>query len=398
MYNCRIESYICTTMIKREMTTLLRTGVREMPVVTITGPRQSGKTTLVRETLPKYGYVNLERKDLREEALADPVGMLERLGDKVILDEVQHAPDLLSYIQVRVDEKRKNGQYVLTGSQNLLLLEKVSQSLAGRTHVLHLLPLSARELHRAGLLDNDPWAWVHKGGYPAMAAGPARRGNWLQSYIETYVQRDVRQVLNVQDLDRFGRFITLCAARTGQLWNQGSVATELGVDATTINRWLSLLQSSYIVFKLQPHHRNYNKRLVKTPKLYFHDTGLACNLLGIPSPSALALHWMKGPLLENAIMADRLKARYNAGLAPGLSFWRDNHGHEIDLLEEGNPMHAVEVKAGSTLTTDMRAGLEWYRDLTGEAPRCTLVYLGDVSSTRNGIAVANWRKFLTGKA
>lgn len=316
----------------------------------------------------------------------------------MILDEVQHAPDLLSYIQVRVDEKRRNGVYVLTGSQNLLLLEKVSQSLAGRSYVLHLLPLSARELLRAGLLGEDPWAWVHKGGYPAMATGRVRKGNWLQSYIETYVQRDVRQVLNVQDLDRFGRFITLCAARTGQLWNQSSVSTELGVDATTVQRWLSLLQSSYIVFKLQPHHRNYNKRLVRTPKLYFHDTGLACSLLGIPSPKDLAMHWMKGPLLENAIVVDRLKARYNAGLAPGLSFWRDNHGHEIDLLEEGNPMHAIEVKAGSTLSAEMRAGLEWYRDLAGGNTRCTLVYLGDVRSTRDGITVVKWKDFLAGNS
>ena len=383
-------------MIKREMATLLRAGVREMPVVTITGPRQSGKTTLVRETLSSYKYVNLEQKDLREEALADPLGLLERLGHKVIFDEVQNAPGLLSYIQVRVDEKRRKGQYVLTGSQNLLLLEKVSQSLAGRTYVQHLLPLSARELNKAKLLTDDPWEWVHKGGYPTLYETRSRRGNWHQGYLETYVQRDVRQVLNVQDLDRFGRFITLCASRIGQLWNQSSVATELGVDGTTVNRWLSLLKSSYIAFKLPPYHRNYSKRLVKTPKLYFYDTGLACSLLGIRTPQELELHWMKGPLLENAIVVDRMKGHFNVGDAPNLFFWRDKHGREVDLIEEGNPVHAIEVKAGRTLNAPMREGLDWFRDLAEPTPKATLVYLGDLRSTREGITTVNWKRFLTG--
>ena len=389
--------------ILRAQSPLLRRGIAEMPIVTLMGPRQSGKTTLARSTVPEWTYVNLEQLDVRARAIEDPRGFLEQLGKGVILDEVQHAPDLLSYIQVRVDELGGNGHYLLTGSHNLLMLRQVSQSLAGRTYIHELLPLSAAELHGAGLLPDAVDDWIFRGGYPRLyeetsdAAGPRNPVPWLLSYIQTYIERDVRQVIDLRNVDRFGKFLQIAAGRIGQLWNQTSVANDVGVDAMTINSWLNVLQASYIVFRLQPHHQNFTKRLVKTPKVYFHDTGLACALLGLRNKEELATHWARGVLFENAVIADRIKAAYNKGDRPQVYFWRDKHGHEVDLLEEGTRRQVVELKSASTLNNAMFDGLANYRKLYGGDADYSVVYTGPFSTARDDMKAMNWREFVLGE-
>lgn len=383
-------------MLPREQGPLLKRGVSEMPIVTLMGPRQSGKTTLVRHQFPGWAYVNLEQLDLRGQAIADPRGFLDRLGKGVILDEVQHAPDLLSYIQVRVDELGGNGHYILTGSHNLLMLRQVSQSLAGRTYIQELLPLSATELLAARLLPGPVDEWIFRGGYPRLYGPGIDPSSWLLSYIQTYIERDARQVLDLRNLDHFAKFLRIAAGRIGQLWNQAAVANEVGVDAMTINSWMNVLVTGYIVFKLQPHHENFTKRLVKSPKLYFHDTGLACALLGLRKAEDLAAHWARGALFENAILADRIKSAYNKGHRPDLYFWRDSRGLEVDLLEDGPRRQLIELKSASTLHPAMFEKLGKYRKLYNRDADYTLVYDGPHDGERDGIRFLNWRSFLTG--
>jgi predicted AAA+ superfamily ATPase len=378
----------------RDQAHLLLKGVAEMPVVTLMGPRQAGKTTLARDVLPEWSYVNLEQLDHRTQAIEDPVGFLDHYGPQLIIDEVQHAPDLLSYIQVRVDELGGNGHYVLTGSHNLMLLRQVSQSLAGRTYIQELLPLSAAELDAAGLLPDNVDQWIFRGGYPRLYEQPRDPAPWLLSYIQTYVERDVRQVIDLRNVSLFSKFIQIAAGRIGQLWNQASVATEVGVDANTINSWMSVLETSYIVFKLQPHFENFTKRLVKSPKLYFSDTGLACALLGLQTPDDLARHWARGALFENAIIVDRYKAALNKGRRPNLYFWRDSHGVEIDLLEDGPTRKLTEIKSGSTITSAMFNSLHKYRELYPRKVECALVYSGSDGPPRDGIRVLNWKQYM----
>lgn len=373
---------------------MLLKSVAEMPVVTLMGPRQAGKTTLARSVLPGWTYVNLEQLDHRTHATEDPLGFLDHHGRQVIIDEVQHAPDLLSYIQVRVDEQGGNGHYVLTGSHNLMLLRQVSQSLAGRTYIQELLPLSAAELHGAGLLPDDVDHWIFRGGYPRLYEQQRDPAPWLLSYIQTYVERDVRQVIDLRHVGLFSKFIQIAAGRIGQLWNQASVATEVGVDAMTINSWMSVLETSYIVFKLQPHYENFSKRLVKSPKLYFTDTGLACALLGLQGPEELALHWARGALFENALIVDRLKALRNAGRRPNLYFWRDSHGLEVDLLEDGPTRRLTEIKSSTTTTASMFTSLRKYRALYPREAECTVVYAGTDGAPRDEVRVLNWKSYV----
>jgi predicted AAA+ superfamily ATPase len=382
--------------IQRTQGPLLRQGIAEMPIVTLMGPRQSGKTTLARQELPDWTYVNLEQLDMRDRAIQDPRGFLEQYGKRVILDEIQHAPDLLSYIQVRVDELGGNGHYVLTGSHNLLMLRQVSQSLAGRTYIQVLLPLSATELGTAGLLPQELDEWIFKGGYPRLYEQARDPVPWLLSYIQTYIERDARQVIDLRNVDLFGKFLQIAAGRIGQLWNQSSVATEVGVDAMTINSWMNVLVTSYVVFKLQPHHENFTKRVVKSPKLYFHDTGLACALLGMRKAEDLSLHWARGALYENAIIADRMRSAYNKGDRPNQYFWRDNHGMEVDLLEDGPRRHLIELKSASTPGASMFKGLAKYRELYAREADYTLVHNGPHESERDGMRAMNWRPFLIG--
>ena len=366
-------------MVTRELIADIQKMAKKMPVISITGPRQSGKTILSQSAFPEYPYLNLERPEIRELAMRDPRALLEEHSDGVIVDEAQYAPKLFSYVQVQTDADRKPGRFILTGSQNFLLMEKISQSLAGRTAIYHLLPFSISELQSAGLLAPDYESQILKGFYPRIYnAGlePARFHSWYQ---QTYLDRDARQLQNIKDLRTFQMFIRLCAGRIGQTLNYATLSNDAGIDVKTVKQWLSVLETSFIIFLLQPYHRNYRKRLVKSPKLYFHDTGLACYLLGIETREQLVTHHHKGFLFENFVIAELRKRAFNKGATPEVAYWRDNTGHEIDcILERAGKPIAIETKAGKTFNSDMLSGLTWFGDIA-EIPESQrfLVYGGE---------------------
>lgn len=373
--------------------TLLRLS-QSFPVVAITGPRQSGKTTLARSFFADKAYVSLEDPVERAFATSDPRGFLARFESGAIFDEAQRWPDIFSHLQGLVDADRTPGRFVLTGSQQFGLLSGVSQSLAGRVGLTRLLPLSIDELptptrSAAKRLDG----LLQMGGYPQLHAQKIDANDWFASYIATYVERDVRQVLNVKDISTFQRFLRLCAGRTGQLLNLNALAGETGISHTTARAWMSVLESSDLVYLLPPYHRNFGKRLVKTPKLYFLDTGLACWLLGIRSPEVLALHPSRGAIFETWVVSEFIKARFNRGLPLDLYFWRDNNGLEADLLfEVGTQLQAVEIKSGQTITQDfVRAGQATMRIAGDESLPPWLVYGGDESYERSGIRMVAWQ-------
>ena len=384
-------------MIPRLLAPFLKRDAGLYPVVTLTGPRQSGKTTLAKAAFPDHAYVTLEEPDTRAFAREDPRGFLARHAGPVVVDEAQRVPDLLSYLQTEVDRNPAPGRFVLTGSQNLLLMEKVSQTLAGRSAILHLLPFSRAELERQAQADPgappelfanresrlDPWTAIHTGFYPPVHDRGIPAQVWLQDYLSTYVERDVRVLLNVGDLETFERFVKLCAGRIGQLLNASSLASDAGVSVDTARRWLSVLKTSFLVFLLPPHHRNFNKRVIRSPKLYFHDTGLACLLLGIRTVEQLSSHSSRGALFENHVVSEVAKAYWNHRRTPPLYFWRDQTGHEVDLLiEEGGSLFPVEIKSGSTVAGDMFGSLAWWTALAGgEAGEPTLVHGGVDSYT-----------------
>ena len=381
-------------MIPRAAASLLDEVRVGYPVITITGPRQSGKTTLARAAFPEKPYVSLESPDEREFAATDPRGFLARWPEGAILDEVQHVPALLSWIQTDVDLAGQMGRYVLTGSQNFSLLAHVTQSLAGRSTLVQLLPLSIQELVNADRLPDRLDAMLLRGGYPALYARSLNPTRWLADYTMSYLERDVRQITKVQDLSTFQRFLRLCAGRTGQLLNLSNLAQETGVAQSTARAWLSVLEASYIVFLLPPHYRNLGKRLVKTPKLYFLDTALAASLMGVQNEAQLAVHPLRGALFETLIVGEFLKARFNQGLPSNLFFWRDNVGLEVDLLLDEPPgMHPVEIKSAATVTDDLFRGLRRWLAVAGDAaamPR--LVCASPDSYTRSGVAVRPWQQ------
>lgn len=395
-------------MIKRALDPVLRKAARQYPVVTLTGPRQSGKTTLVKTAFPKHRYVSLEDPDQQAFALEDPRGFLDQFTERAILDEVQRAPLLFSYIQTLVDEKGSPGRFILTGSHNFLLLQSISQSLAGRCAILHLLPLSLSELQgrKAFPLSKvgfglprgkqtaplDVMETLFRGFYPRIHDKGLDPGDWLRNYYLTYVQRDVREIVNVGDVDAFGRFLGLCAGRNGQLLNLSSLANDCGITHTTAKRWISILDASFLAILLRPHHRNFNKRLTKSPKLYFLDTGLVCYLLRIRSPEALLLHASRGGIFESFVISEFLKNALNHGEEPDLYFWRDSAGHEIDvILDCGDTLIPVEIKSGKTVVRDFFAGIDYWRKLAGQPDSPgALVYGGDQSFRRSGVTVYSW--------
>lgn len=393
-------------MIKRAITPHLLRDAGYYPVVTVTGPRQSGKTTLTKSCFPAYTYVSLEETENRALAKDDPRDFLARFSDRVIIDEVQRVPDLFSYIQTKVDLDDRPGQYILTGSQNFLLMEKVSQSLAGRCGILHLLPFSRAELEgEAGrklkspeeLFDNtqtrlDCWQTLRTGFYPRIHDRHIPPEIWLADYLRTYIERDVRTLVNVGDLETFERFLRLCAGRVGQILNFAGLACDCGVSVDTARRWISILKTSFIVFLLAPYHRNFNKRIIKSPKLFFYDTGLASHLLGIRTDEQLYSHPARGALFENLIVAEVVKAYTHQRREPPVSFWRDQTGHELDLLiEEAGVLYPVEIKSGSTLNPSMLNDIEWWNRLTGNpATHATLVYGGDQRFTLREINIRPW--------
>lgn len=395
-------------MIHRTLEATLRRAAAHFPVVTVTGPRQSGKTTLVKEQFKDYAYVSLELPDERQFALEDPRGFLARFDGPVILDEVQRTPDLFSYLQVLVDEQKRPGRFILTGSHNFLLLQSISQSLAGRCAVLHLLPFSLAELaHRKPLplekvgmdpprtlpaVGRDLMDLLFTGFYPRIHDQGIPPRDWLGSYYETYLERDVRNLLKVGDLEAFGRFIRLCAGRSGQLLNLSGLASDCGITHTTARRWISVLEASFLVALLRPYYRNFGRRLVKSPKLYFQDTGLLCFLLGIREPRELHHHGSRGAIFESFVFSEFYKNYVNCGRKPDLYFWRDHSGHEIDLiLDQGESLVPVEIKSAQTVAGDFLAGIEYFRNLTGR-PRdpAALVYGGQQSFKRNGVVVYPW--------
>lgn len=395
-------------MIRRILMPTLRKAARQYPVVTLTGPRQSGKTTLARAAFPKHRYISLEDPDEARFAREDPRGFLQQFVTPVILDEVQRAPDLFSYIQTSVDENDRAGHFILTGSQNFLMLQKVSQSLAGRCAILHLLPFSFAELKgrkpfpasdlgrivpRSRTRDlPDPLAVMFRGFYPRIHDKGLEPRQWLRGYYDTYVQRDVRDILNVGDIEAFDRFLRLAAGRNAQLLNLSSLGADCGITHATARRWLSILEASFLVTLLRPHHENYNKRMIKSPKLYFLDTGLLCFLLGIRSSDDLRSHASRGAVFESFVISELLKNRLHQGEESDLFFWRDSTGHEVDvLIDLGQRLIPIEIKSSATVASDFFRGLDFWRSVSGhvEAPGA-LVYAGDRASRRQGTVVHPW--------
>lgn len=364
------------------------------PIVSLTGPRQSGKTTLAKSLFPDYAYVNLENLDDRMAAEEDPLRFLRpHAGSGIIVDEAQKVPALFSYLQGIVDESGEMGKFILTGSQNFLLLEKITQSLAGRVAVCNLMTFSLTELINAGLLADDLNRVMFTGGYPVLYDRHVPVTDYFPSYIQTYIERDVRSISNILNLSTFQRFVKLCAGRAGQLLNLSNVGTELGVNYKTIRSWISILEASYIVFLLQPHHRNFNKRIVKQPKLYFFDTGLLCALLDIHSPKQLSSHYLRGNIFESFVISEYIKSRFHTGQRPNAFFWRNSTGHEIDLLlEAGDQLWAVEIKSGETLNEDFFKGLRYFKRLSS-APDAHfyLIYGGNRNSFRKHGQVVGWK-------
>jgi predicted AAA+ superfamily ATPase len=381
-------------MIPRHASTALHELAAGYPVLAVTGPRQSGKTTLARAVFTRLPYVTLEDLDQLSFAQEDPRGFLARYPDGAVIDEAQRCPPLFSYLQGRVDAQQRMGAFVLTGSQQFGLLSGITQSLAGRVGSVQLLPFGVYELTRAGIALPSLDRILLQGLYPPIYDRPVDPGRWYADYMATYVERDVRQMSAIHDLSLFRRFVQMCAARTAQLLNLHALANDCGISHPTARAWLSILEASYIVFLLQPHHRNFGKRLVKTPKLYFHDTGLAAALLGIQDEAHLSVHPARPALFETLIVNEFLKVRCHQGLRSNLYFWRDNVGNELDLLlEQATGLVGVEIKSGQTLTPDYFVGLRKWSAIAGtEAAALHLVFGGAESFRREGIEVHSWRE------
>lgn len=385
-------------MIPRTLASKLVELARGFPALTLTGPRQSGKTTLSRAVFPDHGYASLEAPDVRRFAVEDPRGFLAEYPSPVIFDEVQRAPELLSYIQGEVDEDPAPGRFVLTGSANFALLESVTQSLAGRTAIASLLPCSHQELLQFSHAPTGVFDTIRSGSYPAIfdrGIGPL---DWYRGYITTTLERDIRQIVNVSELGAFQTFLELTAGQAGQLTNFSQLGADAGVASNTAKAWLSVLETAFLVFRLRPFHANLRSRAVKTPKLYFYDTGLACALLGITSGSQLASHPLRGALFENWVVTEVLKARVNRGLPGASHFLRDRKGFEVDLMiEAGDRVIATEIKSGRTIAADYFANLRKLmassdQIVAGRSIESRLIYGGDRGQRRGDVAVIPWNE------
>lgn len=380
-------------MIPRDAAKTLNRLAQGFPVVAITGPRQSGKTTLAKALFKDKPYITLENPDEREFAQNDPKRFLARFPQGAVLDEVQRCPQLLSWLQGLVDDRGIMGDFVLTGSAQFSLIENITQTLAGRVGRVELLPLSAHELAMAKKLPDTLTQMLFQGNYPALYNRPVSPQDWFSNYVTTYVERDVRQLIAVRDLGQFQTFVKMCAARTGQLLNLASLGADCGVSATTAKQWLTVLEASYIVTLLRPHFQNFGKRLVKTPKLYFLDSGLAAWLLGIRDAQTLETHSARGALFETWVVSELYKHRLNAGVAPDLYFWRDSSGNEIDLISEmPQGLQPIEIKSGSTYATDWTQGLKKWQTLAGiTTPEPALIYGGTLNFERENLKVWGWK-------
>lgn len=383
-------------LIQRNMQKELIRLAGQYPVITIIGPRQSGKTTLAKMAFPDKQYVSLEQLSQREFATTDPVGFLNSYAKEgAILDEIQRAPDLLSELQVRVDEMpEKKGYFILTGSHQFMLMEKITQSLSGRTAILKLLPLCLTERIAFEGAPPDIPQLLFKGFYPRLFADSLDPVEALSFYITTYIERDVREIMAIKDLSTFSRFLRLCAGRTGQILNASSLASDTGINHNTARSWLSLLEASFIITLLQPHYKNFNKRLIKAPKLFFCDVGLACHLLGIEKAEQVATHPLLGALFETFAFAELMKQRLNNVREPWLYYWRDNTGHEVDILfETAAGIIPIEVKVGSTIQREFYKNINYYRSLNYQALSGIVIYGGNEQQKRSdGLSILGFSK------
>ena len=374
-------------MIERTIEEKLRQMTTKFPVVTLTGTRQCGKSTLLKQRFNEFKYISLEDLDRRQFAIDDPRGFLMNFGTPLIIDEAQYAPDLFSYIQTRVDEKNEAGMYILSGSHNFLLMERISQSLAGRTAVLKMAPLSIKELRQASLLPENLNDWLITGGYPRIYDKEIAPVDFFPNYVQTYLERDVRLLRNISDMSQFVRFLKLCAGRVAQLLNIASLASECGISVPTANAWLSILETSYTISLLRPYYRNFNKRLIKSPKLYFFDTGLAASLLGLEEPRQRETHYLRGELFENMVISEFKKQAYAQGREPNLYFWRDSNNEEVDLLsEQGTTLACYEIKSAATMHSDHLSSLKTFaKQAQLDTNRLHVVYGGEQDiQTSNG--------------
>lgn len=382
-------------MYPRQARSTLERLARGFPVLALTGPRQSGKTTLARASFPDKPYVSLENPDERDFAEQDPKRFLARFPEGAILDEVQRCPDLLSWLQGLVDERPVMGQFVLTGSAQFDLIAGMSQSLAGRVGRVELLPLSLAEMRGGGCQPATLDRLLLNGSYPAIYQRDLAANDWFPNYVSTYLERDVRQIIAVRDLSQFQRFVRMCAARSGQLLNLAALGADCGISAVTAREWLSVLEASYLVTRLPPYFQNFGKRLVKSPKLYFLDVGLMAWLLGIRDEASMSTHAARGALFETWVVSEMIKQRFNAGQPADLYFWRDSAGHEIDLVfETATGLQAVEIKSGSTFAADWMDGLKQWQKFTGDAPtlKPILVYGGEDSHEREHCYLSGWQE------
>ena len=393
-------------MLNRFLEKSLKRSAKKYPVVTVTGPRQSGKTTLTKHAFPEYDYISLEDPDHRSFAEEDPRGFLAEYDQFAIFDEIQRVPGLFSYIQTMVDENPINGRFILTGSQQFLLNEKISQSLAGRSAILRLLPFSLAELLKRKTQPywqsdrlkhtnppgNNLYNYIFNGFYPRIYDKKLDPRQWYRDYFETYATRDVRSLINVGDLRSFEQFLRLLAGRSGQLLNLSSLGNDSGISHTTAKRWISILETSYLIYVLPPYFKNFRKRIIKSPKIYFLDTGLLCFLLRINNPKEIATHPQRGAIFETLIFSELYKNFSHQGLEPPLYFWRDRGGSEIDfLIDHGTHALPIEAKAGKTISPDFLNTMNSWLDLPGnEQKEGALIYAGDSFSKRQKIQIVPW--------
>ncbi|MEA1876652.1 MAG: ATP-binding protein [Bacteroidota bacterium] len=381
--------------IKREISTALQSMLSKYPVIALTGPRQSGKTTLLKSIFPDFQYVSLENPDNRDFAQLDPNGFLEKYSSKVIIDEVQRVPPLFSYIQSWVDDSGLMGQYILSGSQNFHLMHNITQSLAGRVAIFKLFPFDLQELKSAVLLKEEYSENLLNGFYPAIYDRDIPPRIFYSNYIQTYIQKDISELISIKNTKQFQNFLSLCATHAGQLLNMNAIANQCGISQPTAKSWITVLENSYIVFTLQPLYKNFSKRVIKTPKLYFYDTGLLCHLLKIKIPDQILTHPLKGHLFENMMVAEYLKRMYHKNALEDVWFWRDSAGHEVDfIVEDGLSMDLFEIKSTKTIMSGLFKGLNYFDQYYNKDKiRKSLVYTGSEHQKRSTVEIIPWADF-----